>query len=379
MLLWLACAVLTAAVLAALLRPLWRPVARPDGAAELASVAVYRDQLSEIDIDQARGIIDAQEADLARREISRRLLAQSDAAVRDSAAVGPDEPRLASTVALAVAAVVPAATLALYLTLGSPAVPSRPYAEIAKAAPQNSDVAILIQRVEARLAQHPEDGQGWDAIAPVYFKLERYSEAAHAYAQAGRLLGETTVRLAGFAESSVLAQNGIVGEGARVAYEKILAKEPSRIEPQFWLALAKEQDGKLAEALASYRGLLARAEPAAVWRQTVEERIAIVLGRLGQSPAAGRGPSAEDVKAASGMSAADRDAMIASMVSGLADRLKANGRDAVGWQRLVQAYVVLGRRDDALKALAEARAKMQDDAAALSGLAELAKTLGLGS
>lgn len=380
MFLWIACAVLTAAVLAALLRPLWRQGPSHAVPAETAAVAVYRDQLAEIDADRSRGIIDVQEAEAARREISRRLIAMSDAVASSGAATGSSASKQAAAAALAVAAIVPAASLALYLTLGSPALQSRPHALVAKALPQDADVAALIQKVEARLSQHPDDGQGWDAIAPVYFKLNRYAEAANAYARAGKLLGDSTKRLAGFAEASVLAADGIVGEDARAAYEKILAKEPDRIEPQFWLTLAKEQDGKFAEALQGYRGLLAKGGPDATWRDTVEERIALIEERLGRAPnSTARGPTAGDVKAAAGMSATDRDAMINTMVSGLADRLKTNGKDAIGWQRLVQAYVVLGRRDDAAKALVEARAQLQGDATALADLAELAKTLGLGS
>ena len=90
-------------------------------------------------------------------------------------------------------------------------------------------------------------------IAPVYLKLGRFRDAADAYANAARLKGETAALLAGLAEASILASDGVVTEEARTAYEKILKLEPERIEPRFWLALAKEQDGRLAEALADYQ------------------------------------------------------------------------------------------------------------------------------
>ncbi len=59
----------------------------------------------------------------------------------------------------------------------------------------------------------------------------------------------------------MLASDGVVTEEARVAYEKILKLEPGRVEPRFWLAMAKEQDGQLADALAAYKALLAEARP----------------------------------------------------------------------------------------------------------------------
>ena len=63
--------------------------------------------------------------------------------------------------------------------------------------------------------------------------------------------------------------------------------------------------------------------------------------------AAAPGPSAADVAAANKMSAQERSAMIHGMVARLADRLKQNGNDVAGWQRLLRAYMVLGERDKA--------------------------------
>ena len=71
--------------------------------------------------------------------------------------------------------------------------------------------------------------------------------------------------------------------------------------------------------------------------------------------------------------------MIAQMVDGLAQRLKRDGRDLAGWQRLINAYAVLGRGQDARQALAEARRNFPADEQALAALAALAKSLGLGS
>ena len=71
--------------------------------------------------------------------------------------------------------------------------------------------------------------------------------------------------------------------------------------------------------------------------------------------------------------------MIAGMVEGLAQRLKSNGSDLPGWLRLVNAYVVLERKDDARAALAEARRNFDGDAGALAELSKLAANLGIGS
>ena len=379
MLLWIAFALMTAAALAAVLLPLARPARRDE--LDSGALAVYRHQLEEIEDERTRGLVDNGEAAGARVEVARRLLASADR--MDAQSPPPPLPESKrATVALATAAAIPLFTLALYLTHGSPGLPSFPATARTQMPIERAQISDLVAKVEARLREHPEDGDGWDVIAPVYYKLERFRDAANAYARAARLKGETVRRLAGLAESAVLAADGIVTEEARAAYERILALEPGRPEPRFWLALAKEQDGKLEPALSDYRALLSDAPADAPWRAAVESRIADVGRRIAgvdkPDPRA-PGPSAEDIAASEKLSPQDRTKMNAGMEDGLAERLKRDGRDLAGWQRLINAYAVLGRSQDARTALAEARKNFPADAAAQAALAALAKTLGLDS
>ncbi|HXF54117.1 MAG TPA: c-type cytochrome biogenesis protein CcmI, partial [Hyphomicrobiaceae bacterium] len=170
----------------------------------------------------------------------------------------------------------------------------------------------------------------------------------------------------------------IVTEPARKAFERALQLDPVRLEPRFWLALAKEQDGSLAEAAAAYRALLAAMPPETPWRPLVEERLAAVSFRLdqdGQAP----GPGADDVAAAAELPPEQRKLMVEQMVEGLARKLAQNGRDLAGWQRLLRSYTVLGRTDEAERALGRARAALAGDEAALAELNAFARRLGLGS
>jgi cytochrome c-type biogenesis protein CcmH len=388
MFLWIAFALLTAAVLAAVLMPLARPARDGEGgrpaSPETGTVAVYRDQLREIEADRARGLLSVAEAEAARLEVSRRLLASTARSQQAGANATTPSPALLqsrhSTAALATAVVVPLLTLAVYLAQGSPGVPSSPFAARTDAAAEQAALASVIAQVEARLREDPGQGKGWEVIAPVYLKLGRYRDAANAYANAARLNGESVALLAGRAEAAMLASDGIVTEEARVAYEKILKLEPGRVQPRFWLAMATEQDGKLADALATYKALLAEAPPDAHYRQALTARIMEVSARIGAvENGTARGPTETDVAAAAKLTPEQRSQMIAQMVDGLAQRLKSNGRDLPGWMRLLNAYAVLDRKDDARAALAEARRNFDGDATALAELAKLADRLGLGS
>ena len=70
---WLIAAALTLAVAAILLRAMARAGGDLDAAAEF-DIKVYKDQLSEIERDLARGTLPPEEADRQRAEVSRRLL-----------------------------------------------------------------------------------------------------------------------------------------------------------------------------------------------------------------------------------------------------------------------------------------------------------------
>ncbi|HWV81052.1 MAG TPA: c-type cytochrome biogenesis protein CcmI [Hyphomicrobiaceae bacterium] len=385
MLLWLGFAVLTAAVVAALLRPLFANQA-PEVPVPGASAAVYRDQLAEIASEEARGLIGAAEAEAARVEIARRLLATADRASGEQPASSSREVRSVATV---LAAALPVLAVVVYLAVGTPGLPGQPFAA---RSPDGQSVGQLVAKVEARLRAHPEDGRGWDVIAPVYLRLGRYHEAAEAFQQALRLVGESADRLAGLAEAHVLANDGHVSEVARKAYERLRVLTPERVEPRFWLAVVAEQEGRFEEAVKAYAQLLTEGSAAAPWRASVVERWKAVRTKLGlatdpvpdgvaESKPTGLAPALarEDVRAIQALPADERQRMIEDMVAGLDKQLAENGRDLEGWQRLIRAYTVLGRREDALGALARARSAFAEETQALDALSTLARTLGLAS
>jgi cytochrome c-type biogenesis protein CcmH len=187
----------------------------------------------------------------------------------------------------------------------------------------------------------------------------------------------------------VLANDGVVSEDARAALERAIALDPNLIEPRFVLIIAKEQDGKFAVAADAWRALLATAPADAPWRKLAEQRLAEDEAKLAGKPVPGgpegapegssSGPNSGDIAAAQQMNPADRQAMIEAMVQRLADRLTQNGDDLAGWLKLVRAYTVLHRKDDALKALERAKTQFSGNVEALQQLDTLAAELGLKS
>ena len=376
MLVWIGFAILAAAVTWAVTRPLLTD-ADSEAPAPDCELAVYRDQLAEIETERADGLIAGSEAEAARVEVARRLIRRAEEHARLDAAPSAREASRLHQAAVYAAAAIPVAAIALYLVVGSPALPDRPYASRISEPVEQASAADLVAKVEAHLRQSPDDGRGWDVLAPVYMRMGEFQQAEDAYERAIRLLGESPARLTGFARAAIMSENGVVNEPARQAYAKLLSADAQAIEPQVWLAIAKEQDGDLAGATAEYRRLLALEQTKDPWRQLLDERLKVATAKLnGEPEPQAAAPDASDVGA---MSPEARQKFIDSMVAGLADRLKKDGKDLAGWMQLVRAYTVLGKKQEATAALTDARASFAGDEKSLAQLHELAQSLGLGS
>src|SRR5271165_4405619 len=213
MVFWLVLGLMTATAIVVVVRPVLRRAPPPAADAD-GDLAVYRDQLAEIDRDLGRGAIGQPEAEAARIEISRRLLAAAERAEttrRMDAATTPRPWRIASVAALIA---LPLGAVALYLALGSPELPGRPLADrLARtnggsAANEPTSLAALVSQVEAHLSRNPDDGRGWEVLAPAYMRLERFDDAVKARRNAIRLLGATSDRVAGLGEALAAASGG---------------------------------------------------------------------------------------------------------------------------------------------------------------------------
>jgi len=366
MVLWLVFALMTAAAVFAVLWPLGRRAAPRGG----SDVAVYRDQIDEIARDRATGLIGETEAEAARVEVSRRLIAAADAAETQA------EPKPGVTVrrrvaAVAVLVLVPVIAAATYLSFGSPQLPGQPLASRANTPAQDRSLEGLVAQVEAHLARNPEDGRGWEVVAPVYLRLGRFDDAVKARRNALRLNSANADREADLAEALLAAANGVITDEAKAGFERALARDATHVKARYFLGLAAEQDGDRAGAATIWRAMLKDAPPLAPWVPLVRQ----ALARVDATPAPG--PTQEDIAAAQSMAPDEQAAMVRGMVERLAARLKQDGSDIEGWLRLVRAYTVLGDKERAREAANEARRAIGTDADKLRRLDELTKTLGL--
>lgn len=336
-----------------------------------SDVEIYRDQLDEIDRDRASGLLGDSEAEAARIEVSRRLLAAAEAQPE----AGATSVFARRTTAIAALVLLPVCVGGVYLILGSPQLPDQPIEARLREPPDNRPITALVSQVEAHLARSPEDGRGWEVIAPVYLRLGRYDDAVKARRNSLRLNGGSAEREAELGEALVAASNGLITEDARGAFDRALQHDRDDVRARYYLGLAAEQDGRHAEAAQIWQGLLQKAPASAPWVNSVQQALARVEPKTAANTP---GPTREDIKAAEDLTPEQRNDMVRGMVERLAERLKSERGDVEGWMRLVRAYVVLGERDRAKTLLNDARRALEAEPDKLQRFESSLKDLGLG-
>jgi cytochrome c-type biogenesis protein CcmH len=373
--LWIVFAVLTAVVILVLMSPYRSRPAAADAARSAFDLAVYRDQLAELDRDAESGLIGKAEADAARNEISRRILAAEAAAEKETAQDRPIPVWLSFGTIIAV----PAVALGIYLGVGRPELPSQPLEARLEKAVENQDMVAMVRSVERHLETNPDDAKGWSVLAPIYSRMGRFADAANAYRQIVRIEGASPGLLTDLGETLVMAREGMVEAEAVKLFETAVKADSGQMKARFFLAMARKQEGKAQEAIDLWQAMLDESPADAPWRDAVKQQMAEAGAPASALPSLPKGPALteEQMQAGQQMSSGDRTAMIRGMVEGLDMRLAEDGSDLDGWLRLIRARMVLGEKDKAADALNRAGAAFKDDARATQALDETRKALGL--
>ncbi|MGR3436375.1 MAG: c-type cytochrome biogenesis protein CcmI [Shimia sp.] len=332
------------------------PLDRREGA-----MTIHTDQLAEVDAEEERGLITKEDANAARLEIERRILALDSApprALRNGSR---------KQVALLLVGFTTIVAVPLYLLLGSPGLESNPFEKRSAERAEEAEVAGLIDTVTKRLKSEPDGGsiEGWTLLGQTYMGRGQYREAVDAFAEVADRPEADSSLLSRYAEALIAAESGIVTPRARTAIERALNLDETNPAATFYQALAIEQDGALAVARALLVERLQAAGGFEPWMETFVSNINRLGEQTGDDPIglaefapmmrAAPGPNDAAVAAANDMSDEERAAFIGSMVQGLADRLEEEPGDIEGWFRLIRAYAVLEDRDALEKAVEGAR------------------------
>ncbi|MCB2106283.1 MAG: c-type cytochrome biogenesis protein CcmI [Rhodobacteraceae bacterium] len=403
---WAICAVLTLIAITALIWPLVAGSDAIDGSD--ADMAVFKDQLAEVEREVARGTLNETEAEAAKIEIQRRLLAASKRSAIKEHADGPGL-RAGTTAALAV--VVPFTALGIYFALGSPTLPDAPAAaRIATADGEHGDTEMtaMVAKLAERMQQNPDDAEGWALLGRSYRQLEQYSKARDAYRRVIDLGVRSADILSDYGEMVTATSNGEVTDAALDAFFAALNTDRDEPRARFYIGMAAAQHGDARQAIAIWRDLTASAPQDAPWLEMVRNQMFEVAQATaimpmtvephhplddaplsaplstpasapanantntnvnmneGQQAAAASRPAdavppsdpdditSPDVSALRGQFSGENMEMIQAMVGSLAGRLANEPDDYNGWMMLGRSYMVLRNADGARDAFKQA-------------------------
>ena len=269
------------------------------------NIAVYRDQLKELEADRANGMVSEEQFQTAKLELEARLA--DDALGADAAA----EPGRAASRALGytLAGVIPAAAFGLYFWLGNPAAlveianGSANAQTTAEAVPGNHDFMQMIQQVEEKTRTNPEDGEAWAMLAKTYTVMERWQEALQAYDKAATLLPQDASVLSGQAEAIAILNNRVLAGKPMELVTRALELDPNDIKGLELSGIYAYQEKNFAQAAFFFKRLHQQLPPETPYAQDIlaaqqqAERL-VQTGLTGLDNLANPPPAAESAPAA---------------------------------------------------------------------------------
>ena len=233
---WLVCAIMMAIALAFVLPPLLERTNKKSTAGhsrdiKAANIAVYQDQLKELDSDLKNGIVSAEQYEQDKADLERRLLEDVSSG---SERKNTKSSRLATRVAVYfIAFGLPVHAVALYLSIGnqnasSAAPPAAAPATAGERSQQQieANVAALAKRLE----QSPNDVQGWTMLARSYLSFGKFEEASKAYAKLAELKSDDADVWADYAIALAMAQGQRLEGRPIELIEKALELDPKNLK-----------------------------------------------------------------------------------------------------------------------------------------------------
>jgi cytochrome c-type biogenesis protein CcmH len=260
---WVICALMVVVALAFVLPPLLQ---RPDAKEaqqeqKEANVAIYRDQLSELDADLGNGIVSQQQFEQDRDEIERRLL--EDTSVVSAATKSTKDTKGKHGMVYALALALPLVATVFYLKVGdlkaiskSAADAANPVSGTASSNPSSQQIEANVAALAKRLETNPSDGRGWSMLARSYTSMEKYTEASNAYAKATALAPNDADLLAEYAFANAMANGRRLQGKSLELVNQALKLDPENVKALELAGSAAFQAKDYKQAIAYWQRLL---------------------------------------------------------------------------------------------------------------------------
>ena len=232
---WLSAASMSLVAILFAILPLLRSKSASTVTRQLLNTEVIREQLNELRADLESGKLDEDAYQAARRDLERELLNDTELA-----AAGDAQPERSGRWAIGLFGVlIPALAVLMYLQLGAAPLLEQPAsAPVARQQPaeeqQGHPLQDMVEQLARRLQEDPGNAEGWVLLGRSYAALNRYQEAANAYAEARRIAGDQPQLLIDSADIVAMANDGRFTAEAGQLLQRALQSQPENAKG-LWL------------------------------------------------------------------------------------------------------------------------------------------------
>ena len=280
---WVICALLIVIALAFILPPLLQSSDEvevvSDEERKQANIAVYRDQLSELEADLRNGIIAEDQYTQDREEIERRLL-EDTATTRSKKAAGIP-PITGRSTAYLLGIGLPLIAIVFYMKVGepdritNPAPAGEPPGAASAAPPERTQAQIEanVAKLAQRLQSNPNDPQGWTMLARSYSSMEKYSDAVNAYAKATELNPKDADLWAEYAFATGMAEGKSLEGKPTELINRALKVDPENPKALQLAGSAAFQAKDYNKAIDYWQRVLKKVPPGSEVAETINARI----------------------------------------------------------------------------------------------------------
>lgn len=280
---WVICALLIIIALAFVLPPALKRSeetdVKSDDERKQANIAVYRDQLSELEADMRNGIVGEEQFAQDREEIERRLLEDT---AQDRSKKALAAPINARNTAYLLGLGIPFIAIIFYLKVGTPnlienpAPVGMPAAATSTSAPMErsqEQIAANVEKLAQKLQSNPNDAQGWTMLARSYSSMEKFGEAAGAYAKATELTPKDADLWAEYAFATAMASGRTLSGKPMEFINQALKIDPENAKALQLAGSAAFEAKDYKKAIDYWQRVLKKVPPNSEVAQAITERI----------------------------------------------------------------------------------------------------------
>jgi len=234
-------ALITLVSLGILILPLLRTRNTVSFERQAQNIHYAKERLEELEEQLKNASISATDYEALKLEIESTLAHDIDIAnnTNDPQTAGP---RRSNKLAIGLLSIfLPLSAIGFYLIVGTPEA-IEPIAQ-SQDRPTQQQIQDLIEGIEKRLEENPDDLEGWQVLSQTYLTLGRYADAQKGYQQVLRLGGETAHAYASLADATALASGGQITEEVNQYVERALTINPNNRQALWLAGLGAAQTG----------------------------------------------------------------------------------------------------------------------------------------